>query len=316
MTDADPTAEFRAEHSEPRNPAGTLWLVASPIGNLSDLTPRAIEVLESAALVCCEDTRRTGILLRHAGVHAKRMLVTNEHTEFHAVDEVLRVLGGAGDVAVVSDAGTPGISDPGERLVRAAIEAGFTVSATPGPVAAIVALTISGLPTDRFVMEGFVPRSGRERTERLSQIAAERRTVVMYEAPHRLVRTLSDLVAVCGPDRAVVIARELTKRFETVTRGTLGTIEIGEPRGEYVIVLAGRPDETEVADDDAVRSLLSRLIASGASRRDAAARAAAELSIPKRRAYELAIHLASDVETTQAVTAPPPNATRDDRSQS
>ena len=229
-----------ATATESRVPA-RLVLVATPIGNLGDLSPRAVEALSSAALICCEDTRRTGRLLQAAGVAAKRLAVCNEHTERRCVDDVLAVLGDGGDVAVVTDAGTPGISDPGELLVRAALDAGYEVSTVPGPAAVIAALVGSGLPTARFVFEGFLPRSGAERRRRLAEIAAEQRTVVLYEAPHRVVRTIADLIEVCGPDRPVAVARELTKLYETIVRGTLGSIELGEPRGEYVIVLGGAP---------------------------------------------------------------------------
>ena len=232
---------------------GTLWLVATPIGNLGDLPPRAVEVLTGAALVCCEDTRRTGRLLQHAGIRAERLAVANDHTETDRIAEVLDLLAAGRDVAIVTDAGTPGISDPGERLVRAALDAGHPVSAVPGPAAAVMALVISGLPTSRFVFEGFLPRSGRDRSGRLADIAAERRTVVLYEAPHRIERTIADLRAACGDDRRVAVARELTKLYEDVTRGTLGDIEIGAPRGEYVVVIEGATAEPVAADDDAIR---------------------------------------------------------------
>lgn len=269
--------------------AGTLWLVATPIGNLGDLPPRAVEVLRDAALVCCEDTRRTSTLLQHAGIRVERLAVANDHTEFHRIDDVLGVLGGGGDVAVVSDAGTPGISDPGERLVVAALGAGYEVAAVPGPVAAINALVISGLPTDRFVFDGFLPRKGRERVARLGDVAAEQRTVVLYEAPHRIQRTMADLVGACGPERPVAVCRELTKRFETVLRGTLGSIDLGDPRGEYVIVLGGCPvDDTPVTDEQVVAAL-QHDIAAGSSTRDAVAAVAERLGVPKKTVYALAI---------------------------
>lgn len=269
----------------------TLWLVATPIGNLGDLPPRAIEVLDSVALVCCEDTRRTGLLLQRAGIRADRLAVCNEHTEHDRIDEVLRVLGEGGDVAVVSDAGTPGISDPGERLVRAVVDTEHTISAVPGPSAAVMALTISGLDTSRFVFEGFVPRKGRARTERLAEIATEPRTSVIYEAPHRAQRTLDDLLLVCGPTRTVVVTRELTKLHEEVVRGTLGEIDIGDPRGEYVFVLEGVGSEVEPADDDAVAAALSEAIAAGTSTRDAAATVARATGRSKRGVYEMAVAL-------------------------
>ena len=268
---------------------GTLWLVATPIGNLGDLPPRAVEVLAAAALVCCEDTRRTGRLLQHAGIRAERLAVTNEHTEFHRIADVLDVLGSGRDVAVVTDAGTPGVSDPGERLVRAAIDGGYDVAAVPGPAAAVTALIISGLPTDRYVFEGFLPRSGSLRARRLSEIADERRTIVLYEAPHRIARTLTDLLAVCGPDRRVAICRELTKLYEEVVRGTLGEIDIGEPRGEYVIVLAGLPHDDRPVDDDTLRQALRSELAGGATKKDAVATVARRLGVPKKRVYALAI---------------------------
>jgi len=266
----------------------TLHLVATPIGNLGDLPPRAIDVLRDVALVCCEDSRRTGRLLQHAGVKAARLAVCNEHTELSRIADVLDTLSRGDDVALVTDAGTPGISDPGERLVRAALDAGFRVSAVPGPVAAVTALVISGLPTSRYVFEGFIPRSGKERTNRLAEIAAEPRTVVIYEAPHRIQRTLRDLAGACGDDRQITIARELTKLYEEVTRATLGTIDVGEPRGEYVIVLAGSSSTTEPPDDDTIRSALRAHIDAGATRRDAATAVAGQLGVPKRTAYALA----------------------------
>ncbi|HEX4982732.1 MAG TPA: 16S rRNA (cytidine(1402)-2'-O)-methyltransferase [Ilumatobacteraceae bacterium] len=266
----------------------TLHLVATPIGNLGDLAPRAIDILGNVALVCCEDTRRTGRLLQHAGIRAARLAVCNEHTELSRIAEVLDTLLAGDDVALVTDAGTPGISDPGERLVRATLDAGFRVSAVPGPAAAVMALVISGLPTSRYVFEGFLPRSGKERSTRLADVAAEQRTVVIYEAPHRIQRTLHDLAEACGDDRQVAVARELTKLYETVTRGTLGTIDIGDPRGEYVIVLAGQASTAEPPDDDTIRTALQAQLDAGATRRDAAAAVAAQLGVPKRTAYALA----------------------------
>lgn len=269
----------------------TLWLVATPIGNLGDLPPRAIEVLDRVALVCCEDTRRTGILLQHAGIRADRLVVCNDHTEASRIAGVLDVLGEGGDVAIVSDAGSPGISDPGERIVRAVLDAGHDVSAVPGPSALVMAITMSGLPTDRFVFEGFLPRKGRERSTRLAEIASEPRTTVIYEAPHRLLRTLADLREVCGDERRAAVTSELTKLYERMVRGPLGEIDVGEPRGEYVIVLAGAPADQTVADDDEVRDALRAARAGGATTRDATAAVAARLQRPKREVYALAIAL-------------------------
>ncbi|WP_040491014.1 16S rRNA (cytidine(1402)-2'-O)-methyltransferase [Ilumatobacter nonamiensis] len=273
----------------------TLWLVATPIGNLGDLAPRAIEVLSTAELVCCEDTRRTGKLLQHAGIRAKRLAVCNEHTEFDLVAQVLDTLGSGGDVAVVSDAGSPGISDPGELLVAAAVTAGHDVSAVPGPTAATMAVTISGLPSGRHVYEGFLPRKGRERSERIDAIATEHRTVVLYEAPHRVQRTLAELTAACGADRPVSISRELTKLHEETIRGTLGTVDLGEPRGEYVIVVGGAATAVVDASDDHVRRELRNALAGGASTRDAVAKITAATGRRKREVYQLALEQETNV---------------------
>ena len=279
-----------ARASRPRDGAsGRLVLVGTPIGNLGDLPPRAVEALRTASLICCEDTRRTGRLLQHAGVPAPRLAVCNEHTEPARIAEVLATLGEGGDVAVVTDAGTPGISDPGERLVRAVIDAGFDVTTVPGPTALVTALVTSGLPTGRFVFEGFLPRSGRARAERLADLAGERRTIIIYEAPHRVVRTLGHLAKAFGEDRPVVVARELTKLWETTVRGTLGDVELGEPRGEYVLVIAGAPDPAGPPDDDAIRLALRAELAGGATTRDAATAVARRLGVPKRLVYALAV---------------------------
>ena len=266
-------------------------LVGTPIGNLGDLTPRAIEALAGADLVCCEDTRRTGRLLQHAGIRARELRVVNDHTEDRVVDDVLARIGRGEVVAVVSDAGMPGISDPGEQLVAAAAEAGHTIEVVPGPSAAITALVASGLPAGRFVFEGFLPRKGSGRTARLAVVADERRTVVLYEAPHRVARTLADLAAACGADRRIVLARELTKLHEELWRGTLAEAvhhaEEIDPRGEYVLVLDGAPVPAEVSDADIVDAL-ARARAAGASTRDAVADVVTELGVEKRRVYALA----------------------------
>lgn len=272
--------------------SGSLVLVSTPIGNLGDLTPRAVDVLRGCALICCEDTRHSGKLLSHAGVSGVRLAVANEHTEDARIDEVLGLLAAGSDVAVVTDAGTPGISDPGARLVHAVAAAGHRVTAVPGPAAFVMALVLSGLDTGRFVFEGFVPRSGRERTDRLEEIAGERRTTVLYEAPHRVARTVSDLAAACGESRRVALARELTKLYEEVWRGTLGEavhhVADHEPRGEYVIVLEGAPAD-EPLDDDAILVALRRELDAGADRRGAIASVVDSTRASKRRVYDLAL---------------------------
>jgi len=275
---------------------GVLVLLGTPIGNLGDLAPRAVEALRSADVICCEDTRRTGRLLQHAGVERPPLVVVNEHTEAREVAGVLARLGRGERVAVVSDAGMPGISDPGERLVRAAVATGYPVEVVPGPSAAVAALVASGLATGRFVFEGFLPRRGSGRAERLAAVAAEPRTVVLYEAPHRLARTVADLVDACGDDRRVAVARELTKLHEEVWRGSLGEaiawVRAAAPRGEIVLVLEGAP-AAEPPDDGALAAALQDELAAGATARDAARAVAARLAVPRRRVYDLATRLAA-----------------------
>jgi 16S rRNA (cytidine1402-2'-O)-methyltransferase len=275
---------------------GVLVLVGTPIGNLGDLTPRAAEALRSADAICCEDTRRTGRLLVHAGVERPRLVVVNDHTEAREVPGVVARLSRGERVAVVSDAGMPGISDPGERLVRAAVAAGHAVEVVPGPSAALAALVTSGLPAGRFVFEGFLPRKGSGRTERLGAVASEPRTVVLYEAPHRLARTVADLVEACGPDRRVAVARELTKLHEEVWRGPLGDAlawaRAAAPKGEIVLVLEGAPAPGP-PDDGAVVDALRDELAAGATARDAARAVAARLGVPRRRVYDVATRLAA-----------------------
>jgi 16S rRNA (cytidine1402-2'-O)-methyltransferase len=274
---------------------GALIVVATPIGNIGDLSPRAAEALRTADAVCCEDTRRTGRLFEHAGIErTARFIVINDHTEAGRIGDVLDRVRRGERVAVVTDAGTPGISDPGERLVRAATADGLRVEVVPGPSAAIAALVASGLPTGRFVFEGFLPRKGSGRTERLDALATERRTMVLYEAPHRLAKTLADLASAFGVDRAVAIARELTKLHEEVWRGALGDAVAWAnetaPRGELVIVVDGAPEPDAVGDDVIVEALEDAL-ARGDSARDAATAVARRFAVPRRRAYALAVSL-------------------------
>ncbi len=270
---------------------GQLVLVGTPIGNLGDLSPRAVEVLGRADLVVCEDTRRTGRLLQAAGVTAKKLLAAHDHNEAAQIGGVLERLRAGETVAIVTDAGMPGISDPGERMVRAAAEAGIEVVVVPGPSAAVAALVASGLPTGRFAFEGFLPRSGSGRTERLAALVGERRTLVLYEAPHRLARTITDLASVLGGDRRVAIGRELTKLHEEVWRGTLdeaaARAETIEPRGEHVIVSDGAPAPESATDEELTAAVL-RMIDDGLSTRDAVAEVAQTYDVSKRRVYDLA----------------------------
>lgn len=268
-----------------------LVLVATPIGNLGDLSPRAIEEFRTAGLVCCEDTRRTGLLLNNLGIDATLMRL-DDHTEVPSIPRVIDALNEGRDVVLATDAGTPGISDPGHRLVAAVIAAGHVVTAVPGASAVLTALTISGLPSDRFVFEGFLPRSGKERSARLALIAAEPRTVVIYEAPHRIERTVTDLSDACGADRPAAVCRELTKLHEEVLRGPLGelVVALGEPRGEYVVVIGGAPESPTPTTDDVAKMVKDEL-ARGASTRDAANSVAAITGISKKVVYDIAIDL-------------------------
>ncbi len=274
--------------------SGRLVLVATPIGNLGDLPPRAIEALSAADIVCCEDTRHSRKLLDHAGIRPARLLAVHAHNEAESADRLVREMVAGATVACITDAGTPGISDPGERLVAAAVAAGIVVEVVPGPAAVIAALVVSGLPTARFCFEGFLPRKGRERADRLAEIAAERRTTVLYEAPHRLVVTVRDLAEACGGDRRVAIARELTKKFEDVWRGTLADaaerVDSMEARGEHVVVVEGA-SEPEAASDSDIDAALRRRLDAGLSVRDASAEVAAALDVPKRAAYNAALRL-------------------------
>jgi 16S rRNA (cytidine1402-2'-O)-methyltransferase len=270
---------------------GALVLLGTPIGNMGDLSPRAREELARADVVACEDTRRTGRLLELSGVGRKPLLLINDHTEAGRIDDVLERIAQGERVVVVSDAGMPGIADPGERLVRAAATAGHPVEVVPGPSAVVTALVVSGLPTGRFVFEGFLPRRGAARTERLDGLAHDTRTTVLYEAPHRLATTLRDLAEACGPERRVALVREMTKLHEEVWRGALADavahVEDREPRGEYVVVVDGATPRTEV-DDGAILDALQREQARGSSTRDAVALVAELLDVSKRRVYTLA----------------------------
>jgi 16S rRNA (cytidine1402-2'-O)-methyltransferase len=275
--------------------AGGLVLVGTPIGNLDDLSPRAVEALRVADVIAAEDTRRTRALLSHAGISAgSRLRAVHADNEHAVATRIVDEIRGGARVAVVTDAGMPGISDPGAALVRACLDAALTVEAVPGPSAALTALVVSGLPTDRFVFEGFLPRKGRARTERLAALAGESRTMVVFEAPGRVRATLSDLAEACGADRPVAVARELTKMFEDVWRGRLGDAvthaERTEPRGEHVFVV-GPAAERAPADDAAIEDAIRAALADGRSARDAATEVAAELGVPRRRAYAAATRL-------------------------
>jgi 16S rRNA (cytidine1402-2'-O)-methyltransferase len=295
----------RAKNVSAAEANGRLVLVATPIGNLGDLSPRAVSTLAASDVICCEDTRRTRELLSHAGITQKRLLSLNEHNEAERIPGVLARVRIGELVAVVSDAGTPGVSDPGGRLVAAAVAAGLTVEAVPGANAALTALIVSGLPMDRFCFEGFLPRRGSDRRRRLAGLASEERTVLMHESPGRLGATLDDLAEVCGGERQVAVARELTKLHEEVWRGSLedavAWYKDRTVRGEVVVVLAGTPAGAPHIEDSELESRLADELASGSGVRDAASAVAMQLQVPRRRAYEMALALKRSTAGTPEV---------------
>ncbi|MCG8277754.1 16S rRNA (cytidine(1402)-2'-O)-methyltransferase [Stenotrophomonas sp. NLF4-10] len=231
-------------------PAATLYVVATPIGNLADLSPRAQEVLRSVAAICAEDTRHTGQLLSHFGI-GKPLVALHDHNEEAMAERVVARLLGGESLALVSDAGTPLVSDPGFRLVRAARAAGVRVRPVPGACAAIAALSVAGLPSDRFVFEGFLPAKAAARRERLQRLAGETGTLVFYESSHRIVESLADMAAAFGGERPAAVARELTKLFETVLDGTLAQLRAAveaddnQRKGEFVVMVQGAGDDGE-----------------------------------------------------------------------
>jgi len=273
--------------------AGILYLVPTPIGNLGDISIRCREILEQADFIAAEDTRVTVKLLNHLGI--KKSLVSYfEHNKAQKGNYVLeRILSGE-TCALVSDAGSPAISDPGEDLVKQCAQAGITVCAIPGPCAVITALSISGQSTGRFCFEGFLSTARKNRQAHLEYLTDEKRTMIFYEAPHKLLATLEDMAAVFGPDRPISLCRELTKLHEEVVRTTLGqAIEkytAEAPRGEFVLVLAGAPEPekpTATAEDAAAR--VAQLMAEGLSRKDAVRQTAKELDLPKNAVYDAAL---------------------------
>ncbi len=247
-------------------PAGRLYVVATPIGNLADLSPRARDTLAACTVIAAEDTRHTGSLLKHAGVRTP-LVSLHDHNEGQRAPELVGRLKSGASIAVVSDAGTPAISDPGYELVRAAAAAGIEVVTIPGPCAAVAALSIGGLPTDRFCFEGFLPSRGSARRARLTALAVEPRTLVFYESPHRVIETLEDCAAAFGAERPAVVARELTKLHETTYRGTLGELcargaaDADVARGEIVLLVGGAPVREDGGGEDGHGGDLDRVLA-------------------------------------------------------
>jgi 16S rRNA (cytidine1402-2'-O)-methyltransferase len=269
---------------------GTLYLVGTPIGNLEDITLRALRVLKEAALIAAEDTRRARILARRYEIESP---ITSyfEGNKLAKLETVLRALD-AGDVALISEAGMPGLSDPGYELVRAAIERGYPVVPVPGPSAPVTALVVSGLPSDSFLYLGFLPRRQPERRRLLAEVAQEQRTLVVFEVRHRLRRSLADVEAVLG-DRPLAVCRELTKLYEEVWRGTVRQardhFDEVEPRGEFTLVIGGAPQEHVRWDEDRVRAALDELLAQGLSRPAAARRIAKASGWIRAEVYALGL---------------------------
>lgn len=282
---------------------GHLYVVATPIGNLGDLSPRALKILDGVDLIAAEDTRVTGALLAHFGVR-KKMVALHEHNEAEAAADVLDQLRKDRSVALVSDAGTPLVSDPGFALVRDARAAGIPVIAAPGPSAAIAALSISGLPTDRFRFAGFLPARDEARRARLRELAGESQTVILYESTHRIVATLEALVEVLGGGRRICLARELTKVFEESRTAPAAALlewlnsDADHQRGEFVLVIEGAA-EAERGPREAERIMTALLKEIGASR---AAKVAAEITgLPRKDLYAIAVRLGGHGAQAEAV---------------
>ena len=278
--------------------AGTLYLCATPIGNLDDLSFRAVTILKTVSLIAAEDTRHTRKLTSRFDIHCP-LTSYHEHNKVRKGPELLEKLRAGQDVALVSDAGMPGISDPGEDLVRLAVQAGITVTPIPGPCAAVTALTASALPTGSFVFAGFLPKQASARRERLLVLRGYPETLIFYESPHQLLRTLEELQAVLG-DRQAVIGRELTKLHEEFRRGRLSELAARfreqAPRGEFVVMVAGRdetmampePAATQISDEG-IRQEIARRIAAGANKKDAIRMTASQWGLSRRRVYQLAL---------------------------
>ena len=270
---------------------GTLYLVATPIGNLGDLSERAVKVLSEVDFVAAEDTRNSMRLLTHLGI-SKPMISYFEHNKRERGEQIVRRLLDGESCALVTDAGTPAISDPGEDIVALCAETGVPVSSIPGPCAAIVALTLSALPTGRFCFEGFLPAEKQERRTHLERLAGEDRTMIFHEAPHKLKNTLDDMAASFGADRRISLCRELTKINEEAHRTTLGEAiayyDNNAPRGEYVLVVEGRPENTAAVDWSGtdIAAHVESYIASGMSKKDAIKAVARDRGVHKSVIYK------------------------------
>ena len=278
---------------------GHLYVVGTPLGNLEDMTFRAVRLLQSVDLIAAEDTRHTGKLLQHFQITTPQISY-HEHNRQSRIGEVLHHLHSRHHaVALVSDAGMPGISDPGYELIVACIEAKIPVVPIPGPTAAITALCVAGLPSDRFVFEGFLPLKGTARMARLQALSQEDRTILLYEAPHKLLKTLADLATALEPTRPVTLGRELTKRFEEFWRGTLGEAlahyQTVAPRGEFTVVIQGASRQAPVLSDQAIQAELEHLLGQGVSRAEASRQLAQATGQSKKLIYQLSLGIETNV---------------------
>lgn len=276
---------------------GTLYIVGTPIGNLEDISFRAVRILQTVDRIAAEDTRHTGKLLQHFQISTPQISYHEHNAQARLPVVMERLLRGEA-IALVTDAGIPGISDPGYELVKAAVTEGVTVVPIPGPSAVITALSASGLPTERFVFEGFLPTKGQARRDRLEALQLETRTLVLYEAPHRLGQTLEDLAEILGGDREIVVAREITKLHETFWRGAIAAAidhyNTREPQGEFTLLVAGASLTQPVLSEAALKAELENLLKQGISRSQASRQLAQQTPLSRRQIYQLALTISTD----------------------
>lgn len=273
---------------------GQLYVVGTPIGNLEDMTFRAVKTLQTVDLIAAEDTRHTGKLLQHFQINTPQISYY-QHNQQRRIPELLNLLQQGKAIAIVTDAGMPGISDPGYELVKACVETNILVIPIPGVSASITALSVSGLDSDQFVFEGFLPTKGKNRKQRLAALKAENRTIILYESPHRLRQTLKDLLEILDPQKSIVIGRELTKRYETIWRGNLQDAEQfyreTEPKGEFTLVIAGSQPELPDLSEAEMVSELQQLMQQGISPSQASRRLAEVTTWSRRQIYQLVLTL-------------------------
>lgn len=273
---------------------GTLYIVGTPIGNLEDMTFRAVRILQNVDLIAAEDTRHTGKLLQHFQVKTPQISY-HDHNRFQRLGELLEKLHQGKTIALVTDAGMPGISDPGYELVKACAQENINIIPIPGVSASITGLSVSGLPTDRFIFEGFLPTKAKERQAKLEEFTRESRTIILYEAPHRVRQTLQDFVESFGSEREIVLARELTKLHEEIWRGVVGDALLyykeKEPKGEYTIILGGVAEMPLILSEDALKAELQELLKQGLTRSQATRQLSQQTSLPRRQLYQLSLTL-------------------------